>query len=172
MKKALKTARKFADHGQILVAIDSNRKFIWIQTIKAYEQNVIIRGYNNFHLKRYINGLKPKWSKLRIQDLKEFVKRLNSIKDGSKTSQMFLEKYAELKVELNAKNEDEFQDTIFHFACCYGHSKMVNLLLTESANLNINLNARNEYGHTAFHLACIFGRKDIVEIMIRAVASC
>ena len=103
MKKALKTARKFADHGQILVAIDSNRKFIWIQTIKAYEQNVIIRGYNNFHLKRYINGLKPKWSKLRIQDLKEFVKRLNSIKDGSKTSQMFLEKYAELKVEPNAK---------------------------------------------------------------------
>ena len=39
---------------------DSNQKFIWIQTIKAYEQNVIIRGYNNFHLKRYINGLKPK----------------------------------------------------------------------------------------------------------------
>ena len=53
-----------------------NRKFIWIQAIKAHEENVTIKGYHNIHLKCYINGPKPQWSKLRIQDLKELSKGL------------------------------------------------------------------------------------------------
>ena len=130
---------------------DPNKKLIWIRVIKWYENNAFIRsnfaGRKKIPLTSFINGPKPKWSKFKINDLKEFVNRLDSDSEiNGLTLETFLEKYAELKVELNAKNEDEFQDTIFHFACCYGHSKMVNLLLTESANLSINLNARNEYG--------------------------
>ena len=85
-----------------------NQKFMWIQTIKIHEENAIL---NIGKLKSFISSPKPKWSKLRIQSLREFVNRLNSERDKLngfvfypdiqsnnftlhkiKTSEMFLEK--------------------------------------------------------------------------------
>ena len=81
---------------------DPNQKFMWIQIIKGYEEKAFLEGFCvNIPLERFISSQKPKWSKLRLQDLREFVRRLNSEKDESKLIELFLEKYAELKVELN-----------------------------------------------------------------------
>ena len=57
---------------------DPNRKFMWIQIIRTHEENAIL---DIGPLKNFISGPKPKWSKLRIQSLREFVNRLNSEKD-------------------------------------------------------------------------------------------
>ena len=65
---------------------------------KTHEENVRLQHYP---LKYFISGgQKPKWSNLRIQSLRKFVNRLNSEKAESKKTEKFLEKYAELKVEL------------------------------------------------------------------------
>ena len=77
---------------------------------------------------------------------------------------MFLEKYAELKVELNTQTRRK--ETIFHWACCFGNSKVVNILMKKSDNFKIDLNAKNDVGHTAFHYACMYGSTKVVEMMI------
>ena len=68
---------------------------------------------------------------------------------------MFLEKYAELKVELNSKTKNG--KTIFHCACNWGQSNLANALMIKSTDLKIDLNARDSYGYTAFHYACSRG---------------
>ena len=115
-------------------------------------------------LKNFITGAKPKWSKLRIQDLREFVNRLNDKKNESDLIEMFLGKYAELNVELNAKSLDE--KTIFHWACGLSESNLVKILLQKSVNLKIDLNAKDKHGWTAFHRACSLGNINIVKILI------
>ena len=85
-------------------------------------------------------------------------------------SETFLEKHAELKVELSS-NSDEYEWTIFHVACPFGESKMANLIMKNAINLKIDLNARDKYGNTAFHYACIHGRKKTVKLMIENAES-
>ena len=78
---------------------------------------------------------------------------------------MLLEKYAALKVDLNAKVEKEM--TIFHCACFYGQSKLVNILLQNSGNLKIDLNAKDGlFKHTALNWACWAGKTELVKMMI------
>ena len=117
---------------------------MWIQTIKAHEENVKIRGCGDIasHLKNHISGPKPKWSKLTIQDLREFLSILSSECDEANSIEKFLEKYAELKVKLNAKNGSK--DTIFHYPCFHGQSNVANLLMIRHADLKIDLNSRNK----------------------------
>ena len=93
-EKSLENCKKVCRTWKNFIA-NPNKKFIWIQIIKDEE--------NAFLLKNFINGPKPKWSKLGIKALRDFANRLNSEKDKSKRAEMFLKKYAELKVELNAK---------------------------------------------------------------------
>ena len=122
----------------------------------------------NVPLKNFISGAKPKWSKLRIQDLREFVNRLNNEENESKLIEMFLEKYAELKVELNAKSGKIGKEyTIFQWACSLDKPNLVKILLQKSVNLKIDLNAKDERGYTAFHKVCSsFGDIRIVKILI------
>ena len=134
---------------------------MWIQIIKGYEEIATLN--KRFRLKSFISGPKPKWSKLRIQELREFVRRLElliSEKDESKVIEKFLEKYAELKVELNSRIECE--DTIFHLVCGLGQTKLAGILMKKSAILKIDLNSKDIYGWTAFHMACAFGNTEMV----------
>ena len=134
-KKVCKTWKNFIE--------DPNQNFMWIQSIQEHENNAIVKDTKwekEFPLKTFIGGPKPNWSKLQIQELKEFVNELNSEKDESKLNEMFVEKYAKLKVELNAKIQNEM--TIFHFVCREGQLKMANLLMKKYSNLKIDLNAR------------------------------
>ena len=158
-KKVCKSWKKFIEHP--------NQKFMWIQIIKRYEEKAFLKSFCTiFPLKRFISSQKPKWSKFRLQDLREFVKSLNSEKDKSKLIELFLEKYAELKVELNGTYGFN-KETIFHRAPSSGQSNLVNLLMKKSTDFKIDLNAKDRYGYTGFQIACYtFGRKEIVEMMI------
>ena len=80
--------------------------------LTLHENNAIVKDTKwekEFPLKTFIGGPKPNWSKLQIQELKEFVNELNSEKDESKLNEMFVEKYTKLKVELNATSLKYFQ---------------------------------------------------------------
>ena len=61
--------------------------------------------------------------------------------------------------------------TPFHLACDNGQDDMVEIIMKNSAKLNIDLNAKDFYGNTAFHLACWNGwddqAADISEIIMR-----
>ena len=62
--------------------------------------------------------------------------------------------------------------TAFHFACQFGHSKIAEMLMNKSTELNIELNVKDKYkGITAFHSACIHGHsKVIIPSFARAIA--
>ena len=64
-----------------------------------------------------------------------------------------MEKYAELKVELNAR--DDYGLTAFHWACKKGHFKIAKILIEKSGDILIDLNAKsnNRLRNTAFQLA-------------------
>ena len=163
-KKVCRSWKKFIE--------DPTQKFMWIQIIKELEENTcpcLNRYSENLPLMNYISGPKPKWSKLRIQDLREFVKRLNSEQSVTKLIAIFLEKYVELKVELNGA--DWCGKTIFHLACRCGKSELANILMKEYSNLKIDLNAKDLSGRTAFHYACCFGRIDVAKMMIENAES-
>ena len=168
-EKSLENCKKVCRTWQNFIS-NPNQKFMWTQIIKAHEENAILKLHHSFPLKNFISGPKPNWSKLSIQSLREFANSLVSDKDKSKKIEMFLDKYAELKVELNA-TVGKGKDTIFILACYFGLSKIANILITKSANLKIDLNARNRYGQTAFHYACHRGRRDIVAMMIEHAES-
>ena len=46
--------------------------------------------------------------------------------------------------------------TPFHFACGNGQAGIAEIIMKNSAKLNIDLNAKDDDGWTAFHLACYF----------------
>ena len=149
---------------------DPKQKLKWIKEIKANEKNAALRrGFISFPLKFFISGPNPKWSKLPIQDLRDFVYRLNYKRNESILFETFLEKYAELKVELNAKWD--MGRTIFHLASFFGHSKLVNIILKKSYNLKIDLNAKDMNERTAIYQACGRGNTKIVKMMIENAES-
>ena len=97
-ERSLEISKKVCRTWNSFIALIANQKLKWIQIIKTHEENVRLQHYPLKYL--ISSGQKPKWSNLRIQSLRKFVNRLNSEKDESKKIEMFLEKYAELKVEL------------------------------------------------------------------------
>jgi ankyrin repeat protein len=51
--------------------------------------------------------------------------------------------------------------TPLYFACAWGHTEIVKLLLDNGAVINIT----NEYGFTLLGIACKNGNKDIVNLL-------
>ena len=110
-----------------------------------------------------------KWNKLRIQNLREFAKKLEKdfltfLPNREEMGCAFLKKYAELGIKLNGKAANGA--TALHFACLNGNTKIAQILLQKSVQLDINPNEKDEYGWTAFHLACICDKTSIVEMML------
>ena len=70
--------------------------------------------------------------------------------------------------ESGLDTKDEFGNTPFMVACCYGHNDIVQILLD---NLDgIELKARGYNGWTvlkiAFMWACYYGHKDVVQLLL------
>ena len=139
---------------------DPNQKLLWIQIIKKQEKDI--------YIKKYLNS-PPKWNKLKIQNLREFAKKLHSTEDCMIKEEVFLKTYAELKIQLG---KDKSGYSAFHWACAKDHSKIAEILIQKSVEFNIDLNAfKSTSGSTAFHLACMFHKKSIVEMMLDNVES-
>ena len=72
-----------------------------------------------------------------------------------------------LNIELNSRSL--MHSTAFHLSCMNGHSKIVEMLIQKSDELNIDLNAvdytRSE-GRTAFQWVCAVGNSEIVKILM------
>ena len=139
---------------------DPNQKLLRIQIIKKYEKG--------FYLKKFKSS-PQKWSKLRIQNLREFAKKLEKgLVNGEEMECAFLKKYAELGIKLNGKaGNGVITDTALQWACRNVNTKIPQILLQKSVQLNINPNDNNNYsGRTAFHWACMFDKTSIVEMML------
>ena len=153
-EKTLQKCRKVGRTWKRFIE-DPNQKLLWIQIIKKHEKTI--------DLKRFISS-PQKWSKLRIQNLREFAKKLE--KDKEEMGCAFLKKYAELGIKLNGK--DAHGSPALHIACINGNTKIAQILLQKSVQLDINPNEKHKYlfGRTAFHWACIGGKTSIVEMML------
>ena len=75
---------------------------------------------------------------------------------------MVLIKYAELNLNLNAK--DNNGKTGFHKACETNDSEIVEMLVRKSIKFNIDLNAKDKDGRTGLHYACFGGHKTGAQI--------
>jgi hypothetical protein len=162
-EKTLQKCRKVGRTWKCFIE-DPNQKLLWIQIIKKHEKT--IEDYRrNYNLKRFISS-PQKWSKLRIQNLREFAKKLEKdLVNGEEMECAFLKKYAELGIKLNGKAANSA--AALHCACFNGNTKIAQILLQKSVQLDINPNDKNnKYGYTAFHYACIFGKTGIVEMML------
>ena len=102
-EKTLKNCEKVSRSWKTFIA-GPVQKLMWIQTIKRQEKNI--------EIKKFIS-CQSKWRKLRIQDLKEFARMLPDFKDLEK-EKMFFEKYLELNVKFEAKDENGW--TLLHWA--------------------------------------------------------
>ena len=59
-------------------------------------------------------------------------------------------------------------ETPFHLVCRNGQAELAEIIMKNSAKLNINLNAKNNIlGWTAFHLACSYGHSKIAEMILK-----
>ena len=77
----------------------------------------------------------------------------------------FLKKYAELDIKLTGK--DANGDTALHYACINGNTKIAQILLQKSVQLDINPNEKETlHGWTAFHFVCMYDKTSIVEMML------
>ena len=57
-------------------------------------------------------------------------------------------------------------ETPFHWACIHGQAGLAEIIMKNSAKLDIDLNAKDNCGMTAFHLACWHGHAKTVEIIM------
>ena len=55
-------------------------------------------------------------------------------------------------------------------ACDYGHSKLAEILVQKSAELNFTLDAKDNLGRTAFHLACEYGYSRLAKMIVQKSA--
>ena len=76
-----------------------------------------------------------------------------------------MQKSAELNIKMDSKETKKGQ-TPFHFACIDGRSKIVEMFLKRSMELDIDLNSKDQSGMTGFHMACVYGKTSIVEMII------
>ena len=90
-EKSLENCRKVCRTWKNFIE-DPNQKLLWIQMIKKHEKTI--------NMKNYIKSPR-KWSKLGIQNLREFGKKLCSEEDFVIKEVMFLKKYMELDIQLN-----------------------------------------------------------------------
>ena len=51
-------------------------------------------------------------------------------------------------------------------ACLYGQAELAEIIMKNSAKLNIDLNAKDNDGWTAFHFACKYGQLKIAEMLM------
>ena len=56
---------------------------------------------------------------------------------------------------------------LLHWACIFGQTEMVRMLISSSKEKGFDLNARNSYSETAFHVACDRGKTKIVQVMLK-----
>ena len=121
--KVCKPWKNFIEHP--------NQKFKWIKIIKSYEKKITLKNWISTPYT---------WSKLGIQNLRKFANSLLSEEIKAKMEEMFLKKYLELKIELNAKSD--FGRTAFHLACEKGNSKLAEMMMKKSKELKIDLTAQ------------------------------
>ena len=77
-------------------------------------------------------------------------------------------RFKDVIAELNEKCDAD--ETAFHVACEEGYTRIVEMILENSSELNIDLNAKEDLGETAFHLASMSGHAKIVEMLINNYA--
>ena len=65
-----------------------------------------------------------------------------------------------MSIDLNAKSN--YGSTGFHWACYFGQTSTVELLLNNADALNLELNSKNNDGETGFHWACSEGETSTV----------
>ena len=65
------------------------------------------------------------------------------------------------------KKECGSDETPFHFACWNGKAGLAEIIIKNSAKLNIDLNAKDSDGRTAFHWACWMGHAKIAETIMK-----
>ena len=102
-----------------------------------------------------------------------------------KIAELIMKKSAEFKIDLNTKvigfllmtaldNEWDASyptgETALHLACRNGHSKIVEMIVQNSADFNINLNVKTEDGMTAFHFVCKKGHFEIADFILQKSA--
>ena len=72
----------------------------------------------------------------------------------------FKDEIADLKEQCGS------DETLFHLACWYGQAGRAEIIMKNSAKLNIDLNAKNICGMTGFHLACMNGHAKVAEMIM------
>ena len=81
---------------------------------------------------------------------------------------MLIQKSTDFNINLNAKGDHG--QTVFHFACKNGKSKIAEILMKKSVEFSINLNALDNFRRTGFHLACIYGYSELDQMFIQKSA--
>ena len=76
---------------------------------------------------------------------------------------MIMKNSAKFNIELNAKAN--YGSPAFHYACRYGRTSIVEMMINNSESLKLDLTARNKYGETGFQLAQDWGRTDVVNLI-------
>merc|ERR1711970_1516043 len=107
---------------------DPNQKIYWIEIIQSQERTSMVYWMNYL---RY----PTKWNKLKLKDLRNFAKRLQSSNNSDVLkSELFFQKYVELNTDLGSK--DKFGRTALHRAVL-GRSESAEFLLNNSTKLKI-----------------------------------
>ena len=73
----------------------------------------------------------------------------------------FKKKMAELEKDC------KYGKTPFHMVCQNGQDDMVEIIMKNSAKLDIDLNGKDNTGMTAFHYACRNGHAKIAEMLVK-----
>ena len=149
-EKSIETCRRLCRTWKNFIE-DPNHKLLWIQIIKDHEKNTKVKEYVS---------CPQKWGKLKIQDLREFARLVSSQESKTIKEEMFLIKYAELNVKLDAK--DKYGWKLFHRALNDRNFKLAELHV-----LNFDPNAKTMFGYTALHLACFRGDSKFIETILR-----
>ena len=77
---------------------------------------------------------------------------------------MLIENFTKVEIDPNAKSNGL---TIFLWACKKGHTKMTEVLIQNSSDLNVQLNEKESSGRTGFHLAIESGCLELVDILMK-----
>ena len=76
---------------------------------------------------------------------------------------MIMKNSAKFNIELNAKTSSGW--TAFHFACMYGITSIVDMMINNSESLKLDLTARDIDGKTGFQWAQFQGHINVVNLI-------